>query len=285
MGCWNATCMLTNLPIINGEEMYCIFLGMTVEYKTAYDRKAGRPFDIGNFDYSYCHPNEVFKPIGLFFTARYDDYGWFEEPCQNYKYNIEILKNHVVTILKSEHYKEDITKDTLNEDSIREIVRENRLMVSSGYQTYVVAPVFIKKHVLDHIFKNHNPKGYDDVYLIDKVQQGIDENIVDYKEFIEHGLGAVLHVNSDYRTRDFFILPRIRDIHETAIDNNDDAKLKAYNTGIIQHAQLLSFMNSGRMSYNIPSGAGSQNTDTSCQELLAKLTLEESERIKQYYDE
>lgn len=63
MGCWNGTCMVSNLPIIAGEEAVGIFL---VKIGSA------RQTD-------HCYSNEAWQPLLLPFRGIYNDYGLLED--------------------------------------------------------------------------------------------------------------------------------------------------------------------------------------------------------------
>lgn len=65
MGCWNETCMLTNLPILTGDEVIAFLI------QRNYMPNAG------------CNPDGNFRPITLPIVGRYDDYGGLEDIEKN----------------------------------------------------------------------------------------------------------------------------------------------------------------------------------------------------------
>lgn len=60
MGCWNETCMLTHLPIEEGEDTVCVFI-------------AQQPGDKDTI-----HSDAIYAPISLPLFGEYDDYGRLE---------------------------------------------------------------------------------------------------------------------------------------------------------------------------------------------------------------
>ena len=66
MGCWNATCGLTQLPILHGEKVLLYIL------KPTDHREQGR-----------CYPDELFKPYFLPIKGQYNDYGGIEKVEKN----------------------------------------------------------------------------------------------------------------------------------------------------------------------------------------------------------
>lgn len=60
MGCWNETCMLTHLPIEEGEDTVCVFI-------------AQQPGDRDTI-----HSDAIYAPISLPLFGEYDDYGRLE---------------------------------------------------------------------------------------------------------------------------------------------------------------------------------------------------------------
>ena len=62
MGCWNATCNVTNLPIYVGEKVVLIPLAKVKD----------------DCDFNACYPTDVFVPFALPLIGEYDDYGAIE---------------------------------------------------------------------------------------------------------------------------------------------------------------------------------------------------------------
>ena len=76
MGCWNATCNITNLPIFSGDKVVLIPL-VKVKEKAKFN---------------VCYATDVFVPYALPLIGKYDDYGSIEN-IETPKHNKEHLYN------------------------------------------------------------------------------------------------------------------------------------------------------------------------------------------------
>jgi hypothetical protein len=75
MGSWNGTCMISNLPILSGEEVKLVFLH--------------RPYSSGQLHKpAYCYPNGIFHPAAFALNGKYDDYGSVEDIEEDFNYNL-----------------------------------------------------------------------------------------------------------------------------------------------------------------------------------------------------
>ena len=74
MGCWNGTCMISNLPIIHGEKIKLVFL------QKGYNKQS----IIGESGYVYS--TGIMCPAFLPITGEYDDYGSVENFEEDWNY-------------------------------------------------------------------------------------------------------------------------------------------------------------------------------------------------------
>ena len=73
MGCWNGTCMLSNLPIFHGEDIKLIVM-----------------IDNSRSGSSFCEPFDYYRIVPTILNAEYDDYGRgedIEEPLGSFVLN------------------------------------------------------------------------------------------------------------------------------------------------------------------------------------------------------
>lgn len=78
MGCWNGTCMISNLPILAGEKVKLVFLHS--------------PYGRSDLEKSaYCYPNGIFQPGGFALDAEYNDYGSVENIIEDINYDLITL--------------------------------------------------------------------------------------------------------------------------------------------------------------------------------------------------
>ena len=75
MGCWNATCHISNLPICAGEKIVLIPLRKTHEKAI----------------YNCCYPTDNFQPLCFPIFGAYDDYGGIEN-CYTINENLVLLE-------------------------------------------------------------------------------------------------------------------------------------------------------------------------------------------------
>lgn len=89
MGCWNGTCMISNLPIISGEEIKLIIL------QEGYDKSF-----VGEAGYVYS--TGLLSPAFFPISGQYNDYGGIENIKMDWNYQIieECLKEEFGTTLE-----------------------------------------------------------------------------------------------------------------------------------------------------------------------------------------
>lgn len=132
MGCWNGTCMISNLPIVGGEPV----VGYLIEY-----------FSWGK-DYSgRCYSNDLANPFGLSIRGCYDEYGSIESVNQN-----SIAVKYIKHLFKEDDFYEllnDIVEDGRT-------IKLNRTGKENG-----VGLVMIRQDIFNSLIKSHTPTHYD----------------------------------------------------------------------------------------------------------------------------
>ena len=84
MGCWNETCLISQLPILAGEDAYMFILAPTIAV---------------DIEGPMCYPDDRYVPIGFPICGKYDDYGGLEEVKSN-----PILENFFQSFDKLMYY-------------------------------------------------------------------------------------------------------------------------------------------------------------------------------------
>ena len=112
MGCWNGTCMISNLPILSGDEIKLVFL------HSPYGRIKG----LNNLS-GYVYSTDLLRPAYFPITGRYDDYGGIEDIVKDWSYDFitESLKKTYKVI----EVKKKIIPDFTLEDVIKGIERKS----------------------------------------------------------------------------------------------------------------------------------------------------------------
>lgn len=137
MGSWYKTCGLSNLPILDGEQVYVFPI-------------------VQNLDITErCYSTAFWSPVMIPFLSEYNDYGVGTNSHQNIEYTLKGIREYMIEMEQGENKYHDIEvkKDKLDEELFFESVREGRLFVDySGKQ--MVDFVMIKTSIVDHICKN-----------------------------------------------------------------------------------------------------------------------------------
>lgn len=122
MGCWNESCCISGLPILEGENVYAVYLGRRNGKKSMYDYK------------SYCYPTDIWQPFGYFVKGKYNGYGRLD------------VSEDIWSLKNSEMLKEYTRGNSANNVSVK----------TSDY--YDLEIVFFNKNILESILKKYENK-------------------------------------------------------------------------------------------------------------------------------
>lgn len=146
MGCWNGTCMISQLPIFYGDEVVLILLKK-------------RKNSINSSDSCYC--NEFFLPYPCIIYGKYDDYGTIEDITGDIDIMYEILESELKIT------EEDVKKEynnkygTYNKKektyAYLKYIQSNRNILDIGF-------VLIHKKLFDNLI----PLDTNDNYFVDR---------------------------------------------------------------------------------------------------------------------
>lgn len=119
MGCWNGTCMVSNLPILSGEEAVGFFI------INSGGRKAT----------DHCYSNEAWEPLLLPFRGVYNDYGLLEDIQEDWNTNLilEYFQKNAVAMEAGDNPYHERAVDPANItsfDDVFEAWRDDRLRVT-----------------------------------------------------------------------------------------------------------------------------------------------------------
>jgi len=138
MGCWNNTCMISNLPIISNEKVKVVILGN--KYST-HNRIIGRS--------GYVYSNDILTPNFLPISGTYNDYGMIENITEDWNYQIitDFLHKKYGSKIKIDN---DIKEDWTLEDFLEGIERGCRnIMQYEGYDILEGNAVIKKLALID----------------------------------------------------------------------------------------------------------------------------------------
>ncbi len=257
MGCWNGTCMISNLPIMTGESV----VGYAIEYSS---------FGYNSGAYSgLCYSNDIARPLGLPFYGKYDDYG-----------GIESIDDSSIAIKYLLHLFEESGLTELIED----IERDKKKIISNMTDKEVgVGLVMINRDIFDRLIASHIPTKYDikidevinglkDIREFDKKKESLsrvlqkDEEIVMGFAGSPSRLGLIVDIleEKDYRKMIQFV-----------IDQGENDKIaKEFAELLYQNRIIQTMMNKLRKLWIGPSGKGSQSRDYKTHLILAEAIKE-----------
>lgn len=300
MGCWNHTCAVTNLPILYGEEVEVILL-----------KSQGRVPDKASF----CYPYTYYTPIPLTFHGKYNDYGAVEE-CEGVGRDIivEALRDNLQEISNTEEtsHKTPASKDDFDIDTLFILDHENRLFIKNPVGIFPDSPdnirvnhIVVRKEVYDAITEEMTIEWWDRDALTqhylklsdldrDLFTKDVDEfnsleandvqkmlrRMPEIGKSLIHDL-IVYHGQGEYGMNEpIGVINLLRDVRAECPKVYDELLDNALRFGMFAH-----FMQMARKSWHVPSGQGSQDSETDAQELCARLTLSSAGNIKQHFEE
>lgn len=246
MGCWNATCCLSNLPISYGQEVYVWLIAPT-----------GVDFSVGMA--GNCHTNDMYYPISYAVEGKYNDYGGVEDikPGLPVDY-IEALFNNKMLTCADDNGKEQSTIDWLMESVERgKVTHYNDLRVD----------LFIaRKDVVDGLYSIPNA-------IIAEHYQGIQEDItelckseVDYKDELDRVMAEVamysnrfLRLTTDIN-RSYLMKSDIKEMFVSFMKGRKLSDADMYSLLLTIRTQFILF-SLRKCWFPQPSGVGSQAWD------------------------
>lgn len=272
MGCWNGTCMISNLPIFDGDEIKLVIL--EAPYK--YDKFV----NVLGVD-GYVNVNDLLRPSFYPITGVYNDYGgiediqmdWSSEFLQEFlmrKYSNMIVEDKTVSV-NIDHFLNGIERG-----SLKLILKNGDIIDKPPFSS-----VMIRKDIWDGIVESEQ---HEKLYRNDQKPQDSDEYYIDAITFVERKLeklrsldndeGNVMTLIKNYAVRDIFYR------HETHM--NVDCNYATFMFEYIllkenvkkDYFELIvigSFLDRVRKGWMIQPGKGSQDSDIKPYLLLNKL--------------
>lgn len=268
MGCWNATCMVSHLPIVAGENCAIVVL---------LERAKNHVLD------SACYPNHTLVPIYIL-RGKYNEYGWLEEIQDGEKFITFINKLNLVSyedhepikITSFDMFLENIHENNLVAVQISGVTREKAYLQ--------VRTVFVKESVLDMSRDFwENPEDHWDKESYNRV-----------KNYFETAIELQKKANEDKKYSDkafwaasdmFQLMSMSYPCIEYSMFFQECFRTDPEFIGKMFYEILYldSTLDWLRMSWHIPSGAGSQNCINRLNHAFLELYKTEVEKLE--YDE
>jgi len=298
MGCWNGTCMISNLPIMSGDKIKLVLLSNSPGNE--YMSSGG-----------YCYATGLMAPAFFAISGEYDDYGNIENIVTDWNYELisDILKKRYKRIKFED---KDLTEFTL-EDIINGIERDNlevirnKDVMRAEDQEFVIGDlcfVMIRQDVWDGIcaeyngnFWNENKEETDkgNYYIstkewckrrLDKCMKSLDEFYAiqdEQKKFLHVMTRSEDHIFDVHREigRLTFSNYQYRDLFNQR-DSDKESIFKAWT----EHIIINSFLDSTRKAWMITQGKGSQSASWEDYKVLNKIVDKIcDEQIAEYGEE
>jgi len=301
VGSWNHTCAITNLPIFAGEEVEVVLLKSNVRQD----------------EYSFCYPDAYYTPFPLTFSGKYNDYGSVED-CHGValETTVNAIQEHLLEMEVGENEYHDIAakKEGFDVAELFNLDHEGRLFIVNRKNQFDlregirVKHIVIRKEVYDGImagrtFEKWDHEKSETIYLkyedlVEECKQFTEDmdNIIGLEPtdilkiyWVMDGVIGDTKVSrmlanrgegsygTDYPIR---LVEMLFNLHK-----EDSENYEAMLDNALRLSILRGFIDGGRKSWHVPSGVGSQDQDTDCQELCAKLTLSSSEIVKNFWEE
>lgn len=284
MGCWNATCFVTNLPIFSGEDVVCIL----VTEQNGYEK--------GN----HCYPTGHMLPFGLTFNGKYNEYGALER-CTGIGLTVllDYIKEKLVEMDEGENKYHDIPvkRDDFNVEKLFDAIHECRLFIKDKPIPFFKFPpqvgvkhLYIKKSVFNKLVKTMKLGEHtfstlktDIPMVIEYVKNASLEETL-FERYGDSHLGRIIRniQESGHSSVDRLLFLKIFNFIRTHDNHNEIAELLE---NVLSYIVFYKFMVSSRRSFHSPSGVGSQDDNTKGQELVANIILKEVKLIKQRFEE
>lgn len=141
MGCWNGTCIASQLPIIHGDDVVLFF----ITKKTPYS-------ELDNESTGFCSVNELWTPRCLPIYGKYNDYGSIEDIQYDWNtdFILENFKKDVIEVVGEKHEK-SIIRDELTIESLLELMHRNRVFVNYGGNKLKIGYVMMHAKIYEEL--------------------------------------------------------------------------------------------------------------------------------------
>lgn len=157
MGCWNGTCAITNLPIIEGDDVAVLFIkNIDLAHRASVPEDSGIMGPSGG---PYVYPTDEWTPVTLPFFSKYDDYGGvYTEPEQMVidPWNQEIIEKFFADKIveydlgDNQYHDVAISRDDMTISTAMAAIHEGRLHIKPYGHKVALSFILIHKWVYDH---------------------------------------------------------------------------------------------------------------------------------------
>jgi hypothetical protein len=280
MGCWNGTCMISNLPIRHREKVKLVFLYSP--YSEATLNNSG----------GFCYSNGLLRPAFFPISGEYDDYGTIENIQKDWVYDL------IISILKNKYTSIEVEKKEIKDYTLENVIRgieRGSLQVEEKNDTFKPSPfsfVMIRKDIWDGIVeKQWNSKDYWNDMKISK-----NDYYIDAPTLIQRKVDAYIKetkvLEKIFKNKEeFYTNSEMFDFESRLFEHylhNDFFSKNINNPDLIKDYTELTiiktFLDITRKAWMIQCGAGSQNSDIQPYLVLSELIQNVAKDFDNFYD-
>lgn len=297
MGCWNQTCVVSNLPICDNDPVVVFLL----------EQRNQQNLTKSNF----CYSNALYNPVPMIFYGKYNDYGTCDE---NTGLGLKLLLN----VIKSKLVEFDVGSNTCHDIEVKresfdiekmwDADYEDRLFVEAHRTKTKLDMVMVHRHIFDKIVNQEfsttiYPQGgnyYEHCYTLESLSNNEITKFVDRYHDEYHAIESK-RVNGQLASGSYII--EFYRLDELFFGFNSDVDIQAFSqfsrtsnssmlldsdkkfigniikqntkenavillTEYVKSRMVMNFMESTRKVWTIQSGRGSQDTSSSDYRLL-----------------
>lgn len=266
MGCWNGTCMISRLPIYEGDD---IKLVITMKM-----------WDLSGS--SFCYSDEVYKPAFLPLEGKYNDYGMIEDIKEDF--NLKLIMEYL-------KYKYPIIND--NEDysiyDFLECIERDNIKDGNGNDINI-SFVMIHKYIYDSIVNDYVGEFWND--RKEFLPNGDRKYYITANEYIDRKLNFnnfkdehITFLSTDIVSRKLYISYIYINLIRDTVKSNDISLFNNFKIELGNLIKLYSFMGDTRISWMIQCGAGSQSNGQDSYEFLINSMKKLIDKQKNRYEE
>ncbi len=265
MGCFNGTCMISNLPISYDEEVKVVLLKSNKLGKT----------NITSIGSGFCHIDEFMYPVFLPFDAKYDDYGSVKDIKEDF--NTELILNDLKKVIMKIRSRNGNEKEDYNLYDFIEYIRNGKMKhykQLTFYDRLILTNVYNKKKVSNLV------EWYNSDITFGFIKKSIYDGIVnnDIKDHFYYTSDGYVSSKEYYSKK--FDETLNGEYSEKPLKKMGYSTLNIYSNIIqqvkdryIELSTLEHFMEQTRRHWNIQSGFGSQDDSYNYHRLISNLVI------------
>jgi hypothetical protein len=256
MGCWNGTCLISNLPIYAGDEVVFFVL----------KRKCGAELD--DVEHGHCYADALYEPLLYPIVGDYDDYGCIENVREDFSLIEKYFEN--IEVDKKEWEKDDDVFRNIERGNYKEhtfaLIHKDVYNILVGHLSNRKEWWSKNKSVKDFVMKNIEEKTkeyFDNKQIWEKI-----EGVTD----IPTPLIGTDDIVCGRGSRDYFVAKYLETLDEALLNKLVETHLVHCVLGLC------------RKFWFPQTGAGSQDSEVDLYEILTNKMIEKCKQTRERWE-